>query len=178
MEKLINILFIAIIIFPMVVFSQNEKYPIPPKTNTLLFYIQRNHNSNTIIYDAMYDEKGNLDDDEPIIVYWRRYDEQSQKMELRNIEKWYAYGVDWEKVEYKKMYSIKLVADKKHKFWLKQLAPFKSVIITTINNELSVLDHIYIYADNSGMWPTVKYIELFGKSIKTKEKTCEKLIID
>lgn len=177
MKNVLNILFI-VIIFPIVVFSQNEKYPIPPKTNTLLFYIQRNHNANTIIYDAKYDKQGNLDKDEPIIVYWRRYDEQGQKMELRNIEKWYAYGVDWEKVEYKKKYSIKLVADKKHKFWLKQLSPFKSVIITEINKELSVLDHIFIYADNSGIWPTLKYIELFGKSTKTNEKAYEKLIVD
>ncbi len=159
----------------MVVFSQNEKYPIPPKTNTLLFYIQRNHNSNTIIYDAKYDKHGNLDKDEPIVVYWRRYDEQGQKMELRNIEKRYAYGVDWEKVEYKKMYSIKLVADKKHKFWLKQLSPFKSVIITEINKELSVLDHIYIYADNSGFWPKVKYIELFDEDIVMGKKCMKKL---
>jgi hypothetical protein len=162
----------------MVLLSQNEKYPIPPKTDSLLFYIQRNHNSNTIIYDAKYDKNGNLDKNEPIIVYWRRYDEQGQKMELRTIEKWYAYGVDWEKVEDKELYRIELVADKERKFWLKQIASYKSVIITEINKTLSILDHMYIYADNSGMWPKVKYIELFGESTKTKEKTYEKLIVD
>jgi len=168
----------VLMMFPLVVFSQNENYPIPEKSDTLLFYIQRNHNSNTIIYDAKYDEKGYLDDDEPIIVYWRRYDEQSQKMELRSIEKWYAYGVDWEKIEAGKLYNIELVAKKDREFVLKQISPFKSVIITKINNELSVLDHIYIYADNSGAWPTVKYIELFGKSTTTEEDTYEKIIND
>jgi len=175
MEKLLSILLI-IMIFPMVVFSQNEKYPIPPKTDTLLFYIQRNHNSNTIIYDAKYDENGNLDKTEPIIVYWRRYDEQGQKMELRTIEKWHAYGVEWEKSENIEIYNIELVADKKHKFWLQQLAPYKSVIITEINKKRSILNHIYIFADNSGLWPTVKYIELFGTDTKTKETTYEKII--
>ena len=160
----------------MVMFTQNEKYAIPPKTDTLLFYIQRNHNSNTIIYDAKYEENGTLDRDEPIIVYWIRYDEQGQKMELRTVEKWYAYGVDWKKIEHKKKYSIKLVADKEHKFWLQQLAPYKSVIITEINKKRSILDHIYIFADNSGMWPIVKYIELFGTDIKAKESTYEKII--
>ena len=160
----------------MVMFTQNEKYAIPPKTDTLLFYIQRNHNSNTIIYDAKYEENGTLDRDEPIIVYWIRYDEQGQKMELRTVEKWYAYGVDWKKIEHKKKYSIKLVADKEHKFWLQQLAPYKSVIITEINKKRSILDHIYIFADNSGMWPIVKYIELFGTDINAKESTYEKII--
>jgi len=159
-------------------FSQNEKYPTPPKTGSLLFYIQRNHNSNAIIYDAKYDRKGNLNKDEPIVVYWRRYDEQGQKMELRTIEKWYAYGVDWEKIEGEKTYKIELVADKKRDFYLEQLASFKSVVITKINDEFSILDHIYIYAENSGLFPTVKYIEFFGFSRKTKEKTYEKLTIN
>ena len=175
MEKLISILFIAMI-FPLGLFPQNEKYMVPPKTDTLLFYIQRNHNANTIIYDAKYDDDGNLDKNEPIIVYWRRYDEQGQKMQLRTIEKWYAYGVDWEKVEHKKKYNIELIADKEHKFWLQQLAPYKSVIITEINKKRSILDHIYISADNSGLWPIVKYIELIGICTKTKETTYEKII--
>ena len=177
MINIYNILFI-IMAFPSILLSQNEEYPIPKKTDTLLFYIQRNHNSNTIIYDAKYKTNGDLNEKEPIIVYWRRYDEQGQKMQLRTVEKWYAYGVDWKKIDDKKLYNIELVADKKHKFWLKQLAKHKSAIITEINKTPSILEHIYIFADNSGMWPTVKYIELFGKSTKTKEKTYEKLIVD
>ena len=36
----------------------------------------------------------------------------------------------------------------------------------------------YIFSDNSEMWPTVKYIEIFGISTKNKEKTYEKIIVD
>ena len=175
MIKIINILFLFI--FPLLAFSQNKEYPTPPKNDTLLFFIQRNHNSNTIIYDANYDKNGYLLEDKPIIVYWRRYDEQGQKMELRTIENLYAYGLDWEKKE-NKIYELKLVADKNHKFWLKQLSPYKTIVLTTISNKFSVLDHIYIFADNSGIWPTVKYIEFFGKDIKTQQKTYEKIIVE
>jgi len=177
MKYIYRIIFVVLML-PLELFSQNEIYPIPSKTDTLLFYIQRNHNANTIIYDAKYDKNGNLNNDEPIIVYWRRFDEQGQKMELRTIEKWYAYGVSWNKVNNKDVFRIELVADNKHKFWLKQLAPNKAIIITEINNKTSVLDHIYIFADNTSMWPTVKYIELFGISTETKQKTYEKLIIN
>lgn len=172
-----NIIIIFILVFPLSVLSQNEEYPIPPKNDTLLFFIQRNHNANTIIYDANYDANGYLFEDEPVIVYWRRYDEQGQKMELRTIEKWYAYGIDLEKKE-RNIYEIKLVADKNHKFWLKQLAPYKTIVLTNISKKLSVLEHIYIFADNSGIWPTVKYIELFGHDSKTQQKTYEKIIVD
>lgn len=43
-------------------------YTVPPKTKKLLFYIQRNHNRNTIVYDAIFDKSGNLDKN-PINVY-------------------------------------------------------------------------------------------------------------
>ncbi len=176
MIKIYKLLFVLIML-PLEIFAQTENYPIPYKTDTLLFYIQRNHNANTIIYDAKFNVDGNLDQSKPIIVYWRRYDEQGQKMELRTIEKWYAYGVDWKKTELKNVYKIELVADKGREFWLKQLAPFKAVIITMINEKQSVLDHIYIFADNSGMWPKVKYIELFGYDIISRQENYEKLII-
>ncbi len=169
---------LLLVVFPTFVFSQNEKYPIPKKTNTLLFYIQRNLNANTIIYEAKFDKKGNLDKNEPIIVYWRRYDEQGQKMELRLTDKWYAYGLDWSKTDSDSIYKIELVADKERKFWLKQIAPFKAVLTTKINAKLSVLDHIYIFADNSGLWPTVKYIELFGHDVVSEQENYEKLIVD
>ncbi len=177
MIRFFNTIFF-LLLFPIVSFTQNENYPTPPKTDNLLFYIQRNHNANTIVYDAKYDSKGNLNTDEPITVYWRRYDEQGQKMELRTVEKWYAYGVDWKKIKNKKSFEIKLVANENHKFFLQQLAPNKSIITTKINKKNSILDHIYIFADNTGIWPKVKYIELFGVNINSNEKTYEKLMIE
>ena len=173
-------LLFTLFIIPVMVFSQNENYPIPYKTDTLLFYIQRNHNANTIIYDANYDAEGNLNAKEPITVYWRRYDEQGQKMDLRTIEKWYAYGVNWEKTNqnFESKYKINLVADKTKEFWLKQLDQYNSALLTKINNKISVLDHIYIFADNSGIWPIVKYLEFYGFDLITNEKTYEKIMIN
>ena len=159
-------------------YSQNEDYPVPPKTNELLFYIQRNHNVNTIIYDANFDKDGNLIKNEPINVYWIRYDEHGQKMELRTTEKWYAYGLNCDRIEGKPYYKVKLVADKKRVLWLKQTDTSKAILITKIDNKLSRLEHMYIFADNSGIWPKIKYIELFGKDFKTNKKTYQKVIPD
>lgn len=52
-----------------------------------LFYIQRNHNKNTVVYDANYKATGLLDQNKPINVYWIRYEEGGRSMELRAIEK-------------------------------------------------------------------------------------------
>ncbi len=153
-------------------------YPVPPKTEVLLFYIQRNHNENTIMYDAKYLANGNLDPDKPIDSYWMRYQEDSTRKELKWLDK-KAYGIDWEKIDGKpNEYDVELVADESRKFTLKQLGPNKSVLYTTINNLPAEIEHLWIQADNSGMWPTVLYIELFGFDIETKKPVYEKMIVN
>jgi len=155
------------------------KYPIPPKTRNLLFYIQRNHNENTIVYDANFENSGELDKSDPIRVYWIRYQEQGQTMELRTIEKWYAYGVKTYKIKGKQNeYNVNLVATDKRSFLLKQEAPFKAVIYTIVNGKQAKLDHLYIFADNSGLWPKVKYIELYGEDTTTGKSVYEKMVTD
>jgi len=173
----IFLLILSLSVFYSNVFSQNENYPVPPKTPERLFYIQRNHNANTIVYDVNFDKNGHINEDEPIDVYWIRYQEQGQRMELRTIEKWYAYGVDCKKND-DGNFEVELVADKERTFFLQREAPFKAILTTQINGKMSILEHIYIFADNSGVWPTVKYIELFGKELHTGVPTYQKVIVD
>ena len=71
---------------------------------------------------------------------------------------------------------MKLVANKKRDFKLFQTKPFEANIHTLIDNKISYLKRMYIEADNSGVWPKVKFIELFGADIATGEKTYEKII--
>jgi len=173
-----NLISVLIISLSLLSFINNyrSEYPIPTRSKKLLFYIQRNLNKNTIIYDAKFDNNGFLIKDNPIDVYWIEYEKNGHKLELGKIEKTYAYGVKCSKsAGYKDEYKVKLVADEKRSFILKQVAPFKASIYTIINNKLSQLDHLFIHADNSGLWPEVKYIELFGKEIVTGNKIYEKI---
>lgn len=170
MHKLL--LFLSFIIIGSI---QSDKYPIPPKTKERLFYIQRNHNSNTIVYDAKFDKSGNLVNDKPVDVYWLRYDEDGRRMELRALEKKFAYGITCKK-QGGGYYRVKLVAYNDKTLWLRQIQPNKAVVYAEISGKMSILDHIYIYADNSSWWPSVKYVELFGKDTKTAQKTYEKII--
>ncbi len=171
-----RVIILLIVSFGLMSFSINggNGYPIPPKTNKLLFYIQRNHNSNTIIYDANFDKNGQLIPAKPISVYWIRYAENGQKMKLRYVEKMFAYGVKCKKIDATD-FDVNLVADNSREFRLKLEAPFKAAIYTIINNRHALLDHMYIQADNSGFWPKVKYIELFGKDKTTMKDVYEKI---
>jgi len=156
-----------------------KNYPLPIKTKELMFYIQRNHNSNTIVYEANFDENGMLNDKEPLLVSWIRYEEESQRMELRTIEKWYAYGFKARKAKEKKgVFEIQLVAYKDRKLILSQSSPFEAYVTIEIENKESLLDHIYIQADNSGVWPKVEYIELFGFEKNNGQNKYEKIFND
>lgn len=172
-----NYLFIALLFWSVGLLAQNHAYPIPPKTSELMFYIQRNHNSNTIVYEANFKENGDLNEKDPLVVSWIRYDEEGQRMELRAIEKWYAYGLKSKKLKHEQnAFEIELVAYKDRSIYLKQIAKNKAEVKMEIDNKTSILDHIYIQADNSGLWPDVKYIELFGKEKENDESVYEKII--
>jgi len=154
----------------------DSAYPVPDKTTERLFYIQRNHNANTIVYDANFDAQGILAANSPVDVYWLRYQEQGQRMELRKIEELFAYGVDCSPVKDKTdEYIVKLVADRERDFRLVQKGPYNAVVVTSINKQESRLDHLYIHADNTSFWPKVKYIDFFGHDIKTAEPTYERV---
>lgn len=156
-----------------------QTYPVPEKRNELLFYIQRNLNTNTIVYDANFDEDGKLNSKQPVKVYWIRYDEQGQTMKLRSIEKMFAYGAISHRVKgNENEFKLKLVAYKDKEFTLIKTAPNKVEVFTNISNRYCKLDHLYISADNSKFWPIVKYVEVFGFDAETNEEVYEKIIIN
>ena len=156
--------------------TSHADYPRPEDTSERLFFIQRNMNKNTIVYDASFDKNGNLNEEAPVNVYWIRFEEEGQKMDLRNLERNFAYGIEFNKLNTQSIqYSVKIVADKSRELILKQIAPFKAEVYIKIDNKLSELDHMYINADNSGFWPDLEYIELFGIDTKTKNSTYEKV---
>lgn len=156
-----------------------QSYPVPEKRPELLFYIQRNLNTNTIVYDANFDKDGKLNSKQAVKVYWIRYDEQGQTMKLRSMEKMFAYGARSNKVKGKdNEYILKLVAYKDKEFTLTQTAPNKVEVFTNINNRYCKLDHLFIQADNSKFWPVVKYVEIFGFDVENNKEVYEKIVIN
>jgi len=169
-------LYILIFTLGIATITLQDSYPVPPKTNKLLFYIQRNHNKNTIVYDANFDKNGQLNAEKPIDVYWLRYEEDGRRMELRKIEQLFAYGVICKKSDsIRGAYQVHLVADQSHNFLLRQTGPLKAIITTAINHTQAQLEHMYIHADNSGWWPKVEYIELYGNQTDTCLPVYEKI---
>lgn len=142
-----------------------DDFPRPEKTSKSLFYIQRNLNKHTIIYDLNLNEKGELNLDDPIDNYWKQYESTGLRRELSWLESWLAYGYRAKKIK-NDGFRIKLRAHKERFLYLKKVEEKWRAVIE-INGEESYLTHIYAYADESGILPDVLHVDIFGLDMKT-----------
>ncbi|MCK5137384.1 MAG: DUF4833 domain-containing protein [Bacteroidales bacterium] len=178
MKKLLFIVFLVILTKSVCAqeLRNCHQFPIPEKTSDRLFYLQRNLNANTVVYDANFDEHGWLDSLMPINIYWIRYEERGVTMPLRVLEKRLAFGVKYKKLHnHSSDFRVTLNAtDKKH-IYLKQEAPFRVTAFVIINGKESVLDHIYVQSEGDKYYSKVDYIEIFGKEQTISNHTYERI---
>ena len=138
-----------------------EKYPIPGNNANQLFYLQKNTNTNTIVCELNY-HNGYLDEDEPVHVFWIRYQEGGQKKELNLIQEKFAYGIKSTRLS-KDKYKMHFVSLKKHPMFLKKGGNNKFNVYATINKKEAILHRIFVKIIGGTFWsPDVEYIELKG----------------
>jgi len=140
-------------------------FPRPEQTERSLFFIQRNLNKHTIVYDLNLTENGNLDTSEPIDNYWRQYASTGKRRELSWLESWLAYGYRVKKKK-ENAIQIKLRAHKERFIELRKEGDRWRAVIR-INGADSYLTNIYAYADESGILPDVIHVDLYGIDMKT-----------
>jgi Domain of unknown function (DUF4833) len=56
-----------------------DDFPVPPPSKNLLFYIQRNKNANTIVYEARLDANGQLAAKDPVDPLHQRREERTDQ---------------------------------------------------------------------------------------------------
>lgn len=151
-----------------------NNFPIPTSKN-MLFYLQRNHNSNTLVYEINYDKKGMVDTSNPVLVYWIRYAENGEQKELSYIQRNYAYGIK-SKVIGKDAYEIKFVSYKKFAMKLvKSATDNKYKVLATINNKEAVLNRIYLQINGGTFWfPKIEFVELKGAEYANGKEIVER----
>ena len=141
-----------------------DSFPIPKPTAKQLFYLQRSTNSNTIICDLNVDTKGQVVKDNPVHVYWIRYDEGGEKKELSYIQQTFAYGIKHELMS-SGMYKLHFVSYKKQVFYLKRsLKDNQYKVYFILNNKEYLLQKLFVKIEGGTFWvPNVIYMELNGK---------------
>lgn len=152
-------------------------YPVPPANKNMLFYIQRTHNINTIVYELNYNKDSSLNETEPVKVYWIRYADNGEILPLSGVQKTFAYGVSATLTDKeKKFYKLKLTAyDKREIYLMKTKVNDYYRAYMTINGLLCVLTKIFFKTDGGTFWsPNVVYVELTGKSLSNGKTVVER----
>lgn len=170
---------VAILLFcsTVIVSFGQTGYPVPEKTDKMLFYFQRSHNKNTVIYELNTCPDGKLDTKKPVNSYWIRYEEGGIKKELSFIQK-KAFGIDCKLMDKEKgNYLLHFNHFKTRDIYLIN-SNNKYKAFVTINGEFAELSSIYIQSENNSLgFPlSVKYLELKGTSVKNMKACCERII--
>lgn len=138
------------------------KFPTPKGIANQLFYLQRDPNLNTLIYELNIQD-GIVDRDEPVIGYWIRYGEGGKKQDMSYVQKKFAYGVHAKELG-KDHFELRFVSHKKLALYLQRSEADKKFHVTvTVNNKKLVLDRIFVRIEGGSFWlPNVRYVELRG----------------
>ena len=139
-----------------------------------LFVIERSKNKNLVQYDIRLGENSVPPDLRPVNAYWIL--ENGRREELNSIERNYAYGVVRQEKLDKDKFKVILAAFKGWEIIVERINDsFKAVI--SINGRESILQKIYIKSEETrAAFPTVLYVELFGRIKETGLPIKERIV--
>ena len=143
--------------------SVSDSLPVPANIRHLLFYVQRDPDTNTVVYVLNQSAKGVLNDEKPIHAFWIRYAEGGKRKDLSMIQNKFAYGLHTRKLG-KDNYEIRFVSYEKLALYLRRGADGTFQVHTTIGRKEAILDRVFIRIKGGTFWvPKVLYIELKGR---------------
>ena len=148
-------------------------FPDPPIPAKRMFFLQRNLDANTVMYDLNYTIDNQIDIDEPLDVFYISYADDGQRRELNWIERKFAYGYSSKSITGTEEIEISLHAYNKRKIRLIKDGK-RYIPIMEIKGKRAKLTNLFVQADESGIWPKVQFIEIFGKDLVTGEQVFEK----
>ncbi len=138
-----------------------------------LFKIERSKDNNQIFYDVNITNTGELDNKNPIKIYWRRNTEGGIIKPLTWIQQKYAYGLDFLKVDQEQA-TFRFVSYKKMFFTLQKTANNQFEVYTMNNDQILRMKRIYIQIDGGTFWfPNITAVEIYAQNVKTGEDVIE-----
>lgn len=152
-------------------------FPAPPYTKNSLFYIYRNLNNHSVVYEINKLPNGTINPKEPFKIYWNRVGEKNRYRDLNYMERTFAYGLKSDDLKEGKIHAA-FVARKGHVIDVFIDEKGQAIALMKIDNKISKLVKIFVQVAEDGWWPKVAYVEFFGTDFKTNLPTYEKLQIN
>ncbi|MDG1477144.1 MAG: DUF4833 domain-containing protein [Vicingaceae bacterium] len=182
MRKFLSLLFFVTLLTNG--FSQDGKERLKvfdnrtiPDDPNVLFYIHKNTNPNAVVYALKLDSDKKINPEEPIEVFWRRYQEDGRKKKLAWLEKTFAFDFKVKPVNGKEnTYAFSLIAMKDKQLIATQNKKGEPLVFMTIAGKSALLEKLYIMVDDTKRIQSVLSIEIFGKDPKTGQLVYEKIV--
>lgn len=154
--------------------SDPDTFPVP-NLQGLLFYIQRDPNTNTIVYELNIDGNGKVSEKEPVHTSWIRYPEGGGRKDLNYLQRKFAYGINSKAIG-NGNFELHSVAYSKLALILRKDVKNQYHVYTDISNKKCILSRVFIRIDGGSFWsPNVLYIELKGIDITTGKTIVQRI---
>ena len=154
-------------------------YPVLADYPELLFYIQRNQNINTVVYEVNMMQGNIINLNEPVKVSWINFQSDGSQVinQLNYIQRKLAFGYHFDIIS-SELIEFRFVAYDLLVFYLAKDDKGRYRIYTRFEDQKILLNMIYIYAEEIGVFPQVKFAEFYGETVDTHEKFYKKLILE
>ncbi len=138
-----------------------------------LFEINRSKDANEILYEVNLDNRGNLDTENPVRIYWIKHTRGGKTEPLSFTQRKLAYGLQFESIS-EKHAAFHFVSYKKRTLWINRKEGGKYCVNTISNNKRVIVKKIYIQIDGgSFLVPEISRVELHGEDPETGDDTLE-----
>jgi hypothetical protein len=165
------IIVVMILVLSQISYAQNlvNQSALPTsKGCNPLFFLQRDPDANTVVYELNYNTDGTLQQNSPIKGSWIRYEDNQKFRELSPLEKTFAYGIQSKPIGDDE-YEIRLLAYKKMAMYLKRSeTDNKYHIYIKDEGKNLLLKRVFIRVNGGSFWfPKVQYIDLITTNSTT-----------
>ena len=125
-----------------------------------LFMIARNKNANIVQYEIRRTTDGQLDIGMPVNAYWLMFAENGRREDLTWMERELAYGHTTSHVS-RGGFTLRLQAFSQREIHV-ELIGSRYRAFVSISGRKAILNRIFVFADDTGLMPKVRYLELQG----------------
>ena len=146
--------------------AKKTGWPKPDDVKALLFYIQRDPDTNTVCYAANIREDGSLDPDHPIDVFWMNYATDGKRSGLTALQRSFAYGVTLRHFK-KDSVDFRIVSVPGRRLVLRADSLGKYWVQTAINGHPCRLARVYLnITGGTGLSAKLSYVEIQGYGLR------------
>ena len=157
--------------------QMKDTLPVPREIPNLLFYLQRDPDSNTVCYTLNLDQNGIVNSRNPIRIFWVQYAKNGEQKELNYLQRKLAYGIKVHP-QGKDLYQVVSLAYPKQPLSLRKDEKNAFHVYININGKDCILNRVFIrISGGSALSPHIKYIEWIATDLENGKPVTERINI-